>query len=910
MYDYRNLRAQPRPQDAWRYSWEDDQRPPQNRPALFLVLAFVIALGPVLYRFTGPPRLPFPLPARVPTWHEVWAVLTGPGPDLTVEQVAPWFFAVCWAFWAWSVWTFAVEAVLTIAELVTRGAAWVRGLRAAFNRVTLPQMRRLANGAMVATAVVQLASRPSGAEASGSRQEVAVVTVPERSPHAADTLPLQSASEAQREHANWGPVAHYTVRPGDNLWEIASRFYGSGWEFTRIAEANAGRRMPDGWWFRRADAIRPGWELILPLPATRLEQRLGRTEYVIQPAETLAGIAARLTGDEFQWVQLVRANRIEAPVHPAFVDASTRADSLWPSMRLTVPDAMLPLLTAQSGSATNPPGVVAMGSRGALPVECTVIQIAASLAPAADARALASTTEGRTETAAPASAPPGESAANPARDPASAPASAGTKGAPLGVPSPTAVLLGAAFAAGAITGGGAVAARKRLRRGLDEPPSRRLREPFGRSSIWTAELGGSPTTVDIPGHAPLRLVPTPLPAATRASGADGPSALRPRPDWASDQTAFAPPGAALERVSWDDPAALPAGAAPSTFSDVGLAESPASPAQPPAELAEAGERERPGTQELPRAQQPDREDDRPPIWLRCFGPLRVTARTAAGERELGDQAGGEAHHKPWSLLVYLACRPGGTATADRLVETFWGEVDSGDVNRSLRVTLARLRKLIRAQVPELPADADLVLSERDGRRRLDPCSIGSDVQRFAALCEAAEKLPPERARPLYEEALALYRGELLQDAPFVWLDERERDGLTLRERYAEAHRRVANALAAVYRRSGRVDEAIALYESLLRAEPTLQDIARDLYRCYEKTGDLPALLRAHARLRQGLRDVYGPDLPAGVDADDLAPQPETERVFRQVEETLRKRLGASDSDYGLTRPGDPAERAA
>ena len=116
---------------------------------------------------------------------------------------------------------------------------------------------------------------------------------------------------------------------------------------------------------------------------------------------------------------------------------------------------------------------------------------------------------------------------------------------------------------------------------------------------------------------------------------------------------------------------------------------------------------------------------------------------------------------------------------------------------------------------------------------------------------------------------------------------------------------MVNALATIYRQLGQVDKAVALYESLLRAEPTLQDVARELYRCYELTGDLAALLRTHARLRQALREVYGPDGAAsGVDAADLVPQPETERAFRQVEEALRKRSGASEQDLILHRPND------
>jgi two-component SAPR family response regulator len=265
------------------------------------------------------------------------------------------------------------------------------------------------------------------------------------------------------------------------------------------------------------------------------------------------------------------------------------------------------------------------------------------------------------------------------------------------------------------------------------------------------------------------------------------------------------------------------------------------------------------------------------------------ARSDAGECELSAQVNGTTHHKPWAILAYLASQPGGAASADRIIETFWGgETDPKDPNRVLRVSLARLRELIRAQVPDLPPDTEIVCSERDGTRRLDTRYVGSDVLRFTELCEAAEKRPPHEALRLYEEAFHLYRGDLLAESPYTWIHERvfDGDGLTPRERLRETYKRVVCRLAALYHQAGRINEAVALYEGLLRAEPTLEDVARELYRCYEQLGDLPSLLRAHARLRTALRENFGTDESS--DAAAFAPQPETERVFRQVEEALRK----------------------
>src|SRR5436190_902989 len=148
------------------------QRPPAGPPRHALTRltrtgAARPASGPVMARFIGPPRLPVPWRSLLLLLdgHRVWGFLTGPAPDLDIVTLAPWFFFAFWIFYAYAVVTFAIDAALTLAELVTRGAAWVRALRAGFDRVTLPQMRRLANGAVIATTLVQLASRPTCAEA-------------------------------------------------------------------------------------------------------------------------------------------------------------------------------------------------------------------------------------------------------------------------------------------------------------------------------------------------------------------------------------------------------------------------------------------------------------------------------------------------------------------------------------------------------------------------------------------------------------------------------------------------------------------------------------------------------------------------------------------------------------------------
>ena len=85
----------------------------------------------------------------------------------------------------------------------------------------------------------------------------------------------------------------------------------------------------------------------------------------------------------------------------------------------------------------------------------------------------------------------------------------------------------------------------------------------------------------------------------------------------------------------------------------------------------------------------------------------------------------------------------------------------------------------------------------------------------------------------------------------------------------------------------------------LRAEATLEDVARRLYRCYGQLSDRVSLVREHHRLQQALRDAYG-DPDDGGDPAMAAPEPETVAVLEAVLAQLDAREGG-----GLQHGGPP-----
>ncbi len=316
-------------------AWQD--APPRRWPSVVALLALVAVLpaaGWAISRYAGLPRLP----ERLPGWAEVLAMLQGS--ELPVGLVAHLALWVFWLVWAWLVLSLAVELLLAAADLATHGAAWVHLLRAGAGHVTAPLARRVVNGALVATVVVQLASRAAPA-AAASLPEPAVATSP-AAPQEARLAPAPGRPLAGEDGAAAPETAPeraasttYEVQKGDTLWGIAERFLGSGYDFPFIVEANAGRVMQDGTTFQRTGLIRAGWTLAVPRPNVAVQEHDGARFYVVQPGDTLEGIAGRVLGDPQAWPTLFERNRGVARLPDG--RTLTYPSLIWPGLRLQLP---------------------------------------------------------------------------------------------------------------------------------------------------------------------------------------------------------------------------------------------------------------------------------------------------------------------------------------------------------------------------------------------------------------------------------------------------------------------------------------------------------------------------------------------------------------------------------------------
>src|SRR5713226_4272738 len=177
-------------------------------------------------------------------------------------------------------------------------------------------------------------------------------------------------------------------------------------------------------------------------------------------------------------------------------------------------------------------------------------------------------------------------------------------------------------------------------------------------------------------------------------------------------------------------------------------------------------------------------------------------------------------------------------TREIVATALWPNADEGGGKRQLRTTLWRLRQVLRA-VPDTRLEAD-------GSTIFLDCSLEVDAVLFETLVTSIDHSPLLDQDPIMQEAMHLYRGELLEGRVYDWCEEQ-------REYFRGLYTRLLRRLAKNHRAIGDFSAAISHAVKLLEIDPCDEDAHRELILSYHLSGDRDAALSQFGRLRAALR---------------------------------------------------------
>lgn len=243
---------------------------------------------------------------------------------------------------------------------------------------------------------------------------------------------------------------------------------------------------------------------------------------------------------------------------------------------------------------------------------------------------------------------------------------------------------------------------------------------------------------------------------------------------------------------------------------------------------------------------------------------------------------------PRLLLQMLALAGGHELYRDQVLDRLWPNADARAGSNRLYHSLHVLRAIF---TEAGAAKAEPVVVFEGGRLTLSPAhDFDVDVQRFHALIEQARRLSgaddaQAKQQALLEQALTLYRGELLGTQPCEdwWATQREAGRL--------AHVWALERLAGLYRGAGQAEQAQALYQQLVQAEPSNELGHRALMELFEASGHPERAVYQYTACKRYLqRDL------------DAQPSPQTQALVQRIVAAARHQRQAHQIQPDATAP--------
>lgn len=209
------------------------------------------------------------------------------------------------------------------------------------------------------------------------------------------------------------------------------------------------------------------------------------------------------------------------------------------------------------------------------------------------------------------------------------------------------------------------------------------------------------------------------------------------------------------------------------------------------------------------------------------------------------------------LLKYFVVHGTRLIPCDRILDTFWPELDSERGRHNLATHLSAIRKRLAISGLFQRVGEAFRLARAD-EFEFDVRDFEEQIQRGLELAHQGES---EQSLVALEKAALMYRGDFLESDLYEdWIEVRRLELQSL-------HQRCLETLGDLHFQRGAFREAIRHYQALLEAKEPQEQIFPKLSRCYQALGEQSAIFREFEQLRQRLRENLG-----------LEPKPSTQAI--------------------------------
>src|SRR5262245_24171295 len=223
--------------------------------------------------------------------------------------------------------------------------------------------------------------------------------------------------------------------------------------------------------------------------------------------------------------------------------------------------------------------------------------------------------------------------------------------------------------------------------------------------------------------------------------------------------------------------------------------------------------------------------------IRLFGPFQIAVDGAPVEERRWPR------RKPKMLVKVLALQSQHQLHRDQMMELLWPEIDPESASNNLHKIIYMAR---RALEPGLKSGAHsrFIITQDQLILLRAPGSLWIDVEAFEQRAAEAIRCGEPAA---YEEALALYGGDLLtEDLYEEWSSSR-------RDQLRSSRQDLLTRLAQLYEREGQYLRSVNCLKELLITEPSNEEVHRSLMQLYARTGNRHQALRQFQQCSEVIR---------------------------------------------------------